>query len=123
MKTFLFLTVLLLTSCELQYQKQLHKYSTSLYRMDGSVFGTGFQHYDLVERNKHFLVFHSYFWDTLYLDAHNSVHGRFNSLAGWQNEKHDYKGIIIKDFYKSLQMKGEYYNVNTGEKMGTWEIN
>lgn len=105
MKTHLFLTVLLLASCEFQYQKQLHHYTVSFTNENGVVESTII--YKLVERNKDFVVFHSDDWDTLFFDDKTHLHGVLNDWVFMQTHQSDFTGELTVNKYKRLEIKGE----------------
>ncbi len=107
MKTLLFLTVLLLASCELQYQKQLHPYNLTVYDENGNVIESVFQMYKLVERNKDFLILKSDETDTLFFDDKTHLHGVLNDWVPMQAHRSDFTGELTVNKYKRLEIKGE----------------
>jgi hypothetical protein len=104
MKTLLFLTILILASCEKQYQKQLHHYTVTFTNENGDVEGTII--YKLVERNKDFVVFHSDEWDTLFFDDKTHLHGVLNDWVLMQTHESDFTGELTVNKYNRLEVTG-----------------
>jgi hypothetical protein len=106
MKTLLFLTVLLLTSCELQYQEQLHPYNLTLYNTSGEITWEVWNLYDIVERNKNFIILKSDEWDTLFFDGKNHLHGILHDWDIMQTHESKFTGELIVNKYKRIEIKG-----------------
>ncbi len=106
MKTILFLTVLLLASCELQYQKQLHPYNLTVYDENGNVTESVFQMYKLVERNKDFLILKSDDTDTLFFDDKTHLHGVIKDWRNMQTRESTFTGELTVNKYKKIEITG-----------------
>jgi hypothetical protein len=106
MKTLLFLTILILASCEKQYQKQLHHYTVTFTNENGDV-ETAI--YKLVERNKDFVIFHSngwQSWDTLFFDDKTHLHGVLGDWVSQQTHKSDFTGELTVNKHNRLEITG-----------------
>ncbi len=104
MKTILFLTVLLLASCEKQYLKQLHPYTATFTYENGLTGGTMI--YKIVERNKDFLILKSDEWDTLFFDDKTHIHGVLNDWVSMQTHKSEFTGELTANYKKRMEING-----------------
>ena len=115
MKTILFLTVLILASCELQYQKQLHPYNLTVYDENGNVTESIFQMYKLVERNKDFLILKSDETDTLFFDDKTHLHGVIKDWRNMQTRESTFTGELKINKYKKIEITGVCIKLLGGE--------
>ncbi|MEN9743720.1 MAG: hypothetical protein RLZZ65_1525 [Bacteroidota bacterium] len=136
MKPLLIFSLLLLTSCSyFNKEKQLQHYDILATDSNGNILTTaedaygnlhlGIQpnHYTLLKRTKEWLLFNN---DTLYIDEHKNVHGKLHDFRPNQTHIFKFTGKIIDESYKTLHIKGEYFDYNHWTKeyfyYGVFEI-
>ena len=115
MKTLLFFSLLLLTSCSYFKKQQEHSYDLTYKNTSGSIIYYKSLFFRVVERNKDWLVWsnnESGNRDTLFISNRKDLEGVIDDFRPGYLQQLKFSGKIIDESFKSLHIKGEFFEYN-----------
>lgn len=122
MKTLLIFSLLLLTSCSyFKKQQQEHIYNFRATDANGNNLANEADYMTIIERTKDWIVLeHVNGWgtyiDTLFIKEGKNLEGKISDFRVNQTHVFKFTGKIIDESFKTLRIKGEYFDYNQWTK-------